>query len=168
MYFLARQRDTIARTLEPTKSQDSRNVYGPQKDHRPNCPVRPSSRFRHRSCNSRTYHRRCPLGFDPPIGLPTLEHVDPPHPDAAVKPWEVTDRRPGLCCSETALLRPPLRTLPTYRKMWSWSRPSDVTTFDQRFQEHFHVFTKKKAHRVIYNLSMDVLGYILVQNICSE
>ena len=144
MYFLARQRDTIARTLEPTKSQDSRNVYGPQKDHRPNCPVRPSSRFRHRSCNSRTYHRRCPLGFDPPIGLPTLEHVDPPHPDAAVKPWEVTDR-PGLCCSETALLRPTLRTLPTYRKMWSWSSWSWCHDFWSTVSGTFPRFHEKKG-----------------------
>ena len=37
--FLARQRDTIARTLEPTREQDSRNVLGPTKDHRPCCWV---------------------------------------------------------------------------------------------------------------------------------
>ena len=29
MYILAKQRDTIARTLEPTKERDSRNVSGP-------------------------------------------------------------------------------------------------------------------------------------------
>ena len=39
MYFLAKQRDTIARTLEPTREQDSRNVLGPSKDHRPCCWV---------------------------------------------------------------------------------------------------------------------------------
>ena len=37
MYILAKQRDTIARTLEPTKEQDSRNVSGPLTDRRPSC-----------------------------------------------------------------------------------------------------------------------------------
>ena len=37
MYFLARQRETIARTLEPTRELDSRNVSGPLTDHRPCC-----------------------------------------------------------------------------------------------------------------------------------
>ena len=37
MYILAKQRDTIARTLEPTKELDSRNVSGPLTDRRPSC-----------------------------------------------------------------------------------------------------------------------------------
>ena len=37
MYILAKQRDTIARTLEPTKERDSRNVSGPLTDRRPSC-----------------------------------------------------------------------------------------------------------------------------------
>ena len=37
MYFLARQRETIARTLEPTRELDSRNVSGPLTDRRPCC-----------------------------------------------------------------------------------------------------------------------------------
>jgi hypothetical protein len=39
MYFLAKQREPIARTMEPTREQDSRNVLGPSKDHRPCCRV---------------------------------------------------------------------------------------------------------------------------------
>ena len=35
--FSGQQRDTIARTLEPTRKQDSRNVLGPITDHRPCC-----------------------------------------------------------------------------------------------------------------------------------
>ena len=45
MYFLAKQRDTIARTLEPTREQDSRNVLGPTKDHRPCCWVPVHGRY---------------------------------------------------------------------------------------------------------------------------
>merc|ERR1711888_51443 len=37
MYFLARPRETIARTLEPTTELDSRNVSGPLTDRRPCC-----------------------------------------------------------------------------------------------------------------------------------
>ena len=67
MYILAKQRDTIARTLEPTKERDSRNVSGPLTDRRPSCrDLTPKSYLRLTTCGrttkaTRNYYWLLPL-----------------------------------------------------------------------------------------------------------
>jgi len=55
MYFLARPRETIARTLEPTTKLDSRNVSGPLTDRRPCCRDHAVTKFKQAISSSWRY-----------------------------------------------------------------------------------------------------------------